>query len=273
MRLRHAQLYRGVPRTRDPTKPGLSHKAAGDPLLAPEARLCHRADSPRERLPVEAVQERRIGIVATSAQFVFALLGADYDGSPYSQTGERIARLAVSGIRLVIDEFRTDVTKTRKDGSRGKLRIDYGDRNEPEKPIAWLLRFLDGAKTAGELYGRALVVIAAEQYASRLVVPISQRTHPTCWASHKDLAGKALKKLVTPHLPASFKQLRDAVEKSHRDYTNAERTAIEQTQRTNAQLDEDSEAEHIEAELDELDEPEPPATFDEGEPTDDASAA
>ncbi|MFZ0380444.1 MAG: hypothetical protein WAL38_21630, partial [Solirubrobacteraceae bacterium] len=34
MRLRHAQLYRGVPRTRDPIKPGLSHKAAGDPLLA-----------------------------------------------------------------------------------------------------------------------------------------------------------------------------------------------------------------------------------------------
>ena len=37
------------------------------------------------------------------------------------------ARLAMSGIRLVIDEFRTDVTKTRKDGSAGKLRIDYGD--------------------------------------------------------------------------------------------------------------------------------------------------
>lgn len=30
-----------------------------------------------------------------------------------------------------------------------------------------------------ELYGRALVVIAAEQYASRLVVPTSQRTDPT----------------------------------------------------------------------------------------------
>jgi hypothetical protein len=41
-------------------------------------------------------------------------------------------------------------------------------------------RFIDGAKTAGELYGRALVVIAAEQYASRLVIPTSQQTHPTC---------------------------------------------------------------------------------------------
>jgi hypothetical protein len=34
------------------------------------------------------------------------------------------ARLAVSGIRLVIEEFRADVTKTRKDGANGALRID-----------------------------------------------------------------------------------------------------------------------------------------------------
>ena len=38
--------------------------------------------------------------------FVYGLLGADYDSSPYTQTGERVMRLAVSGIRLVIDEFR-----------------------------------------------------------------------------------------------------------------------------------------------------------------------
>ncbi len=98
-------------------------------------------------------------------------MGADYDQSPYTQTGDRVAELAARGIRLVIEEFRTDVTKTRKDGSRGALRIDYGDPRKPEKPIAWLWKFIDGAKTAGELYGRALVVIAAEQYASRLVVP------------------------------------------------------------------------------------------------------
>ncbi len=45
--------------------------------------------------------------------FVYGLLGADYDSSPYTQTGERVVRLAVSRIRLVIDEFRADVTKTR----------------------------------------------------------------------------------------------------------------------------------------------------------------
>jgi hypothetical protein len=124
--------------------------------------------------------------------FVYSLLGSDYDDSPYTQQGERVARLAVSGIRLVIEEFRADVTKTRKDGSKGALRIDYGNGREPQEPVRWMWKYIDGAKTAGELYGRALVVIAAEQYASRLlVVPTSQRTHPTRFASHKDLAAKA----------------------------------------------------------------------------------
>jgi hypothetical protein len=56
--------------------------------------------------------------------FALGLLGADYDQSPYTQTGERVMRLAMSGIRLVIEEFRSDATRTRKDGSRGALRID-----------------------------------------------------------------------------------------------------------------------------------------------------
>jgi hypothetical protein len=51
--------------------------------------------------------------------FVYRLLGADYDGSPYTQSGERVAGLAVSGIRLVIDEFRADVTKRRKTAAAG----------------------------------------------------------------------------------------------------------------------------------------------------------
>jgi hypothetical protein len=119
----------------------------------------------------------------------------------------------------VIEEFRTDVTKTRKDGAKGALRIDYGNGREPQEPVRWLWKYIDGGKTAGELYGRALVVIAAEQYASRLVVPTSQRTHPTRWASH--LAAKALRKLAGPHLPASLKQLEQAIARAHREYDTA----------------------------------------------------
>jgi hypothetical protein len=54
--------------------------------------------------------------------FVYGLLGSDYDDSPYTQTGELVTRMAMCGIRLVIDEFRSDVTKTLKNGQRGRLR-------------------------------------------------------------------------------------------------------------------------------------------------------
>lgn len=136
------------------------------------------------------------GDITVARFFVYGLLGSDYDGSPHTQSGDLVAELAVRGIRLVIEEFRADVTKTLKNGSRGKLRIDYGDPKQPEKPIAWLWKFIDGAKTAGELYGRALVVIAAEQHACRLVVPSSQQFAAKRWPSHKDHAAKALAKLA-----------------------------------------------------------------------------
>ena len=71
------------------------------------------------------------------------------------------------------------------------------------------------------LYGRALVVIAAEQYASRLVVPQSQQHSPVRWSSHKDQARKALAKLVGPHLPATLKQVEKAVAKAHAEHEKA----------------------------------------------------
>jgi ParB/RepB/Spo0J family partition protein len=160
--------------------------------------------------------------------FVYALLGADHDSSPYTKTGERVARIAAGGVRLLIEELRTDVTKTRKDGSRGRLRYDYGDYRDPQAAITWLWKFLDGAKTANELYGRALVVIAAEQHASRLVLNGSQRTPATRWTSHKDHAAKALRKLCRPALPASMTQLRRAVERADAEYEQALTRAREQ---------------------------------------------
>src|SRR3954465_11105426 len=52
--------------------------------------------------------------------FVYALLGADHDSSPHTQAGERIARVAAGGVRLVIDELRADVTNTPQDRTRGR---------------------------------------------------------------------------------------------------------------------------------------------------------
>jgi len=125
------------------------------------------------------------------------------------------------------------VTKTRKDGSRGRLRNDYVDHRDPQAAIAWLWKFIDGAKTAGELYGRALVVIAAEQYATRLVVPASQRMPVTHWSSHKDLAAKALRKLAGPHVPASLTKLEQAVKRAHSAYEKTE-AAQHEAQRADA---------------------------------------
>src|SRR5215216_5694132 len=73
--------------------------------------------------------------------FVGALLGPDHDGSPYTQTGERVARIAAGGVRLAVEELRTDVTKTRKDGTRGRLRYDYGEHRDPQTALAWMWRF------------------------------------------------------------------------------------------------------------------------------------
>ncbi|MGI8559417.1 MAG: hypothetical protein ACR2ND_14130, partial [Solirubrobacteraceae bacterium] len=111
-----------------------------------------------------------------------------------------------------------------KDGTRGRLRIDYGDPRQPDAALKWLWRYVDAAKTAGEMYGRAIVVIAAEQYAARMVLPASQRTYRQHWGSHNDLAAKALKKLAGPHLPASLKQLERAVAAANKHADDAHRS-------------------------------------------------
>jgi hypothetical protein len=71
-----------------------------------------------------------------------------------------------------------------------------------------LWKLIDGAKTAGEHCGRALVDTAAEQHATWPVVPSSQRMPASRWSSHKDIAAKALKKLAGPHVPTSADEAR-----------------------------------------------------------------
>jgi hypothetical protein len=71
------------------------------------------------------------------------------------------------------------------------------------------------------------VVIAAEQHATRLVVPSSQRMPAIRWSSHKDLAAKALKKLAGPHVPTSLGKLEQAVKRAHSAFDKAETAARE----------------------------------------------
>ena len=72
----------------------------------------------------------------------------------------------------MLDEHRTTETPTLKSGQPGKTKVTYG---EPEDALKWLWKFVDGAKTAAELYGRTLVVFACQHYANQLALPNSQR--------------------------------------------------------------------------------------------------
>jgi hypothetical protein len=72
------------------------------------------------------------------------------------------------------------------------------------------------------------VVLAAEQYACRLVLPSTQQVSAHRWPSHKDHARKALARLAGPHLPATLKQLEKAIAKAHRAYEHAQQHASPQ---------------------------------------------
>lgn len=83
---------------------------------------------------------------------VYALLRPGDDSSRDTQTGERIRRAAGGGgIRLVIDELGADATRAPQGmAPRGRLRCDDGEHRDRQAAIAWLWRFLDGVRSAGE---------------------------------------------------------------------------------------------------------------------------
>ncbi len=87
--------------------------------------------------------------------------------------------------------------------------------SEHQRPPKQVTAVRCSQEQKNELFGRALVTVAAEQRANRLVVPSSQQHTPMRWPSHKDHSRKALAKLAGPHLPATLKQLEKAVAKPH----------------------------------------------------------
>jgi hypothetical protein len=116
----------------------------------------------------------------------------------------------------VLDEHRATTTPTLKSGKPGRTKVAYGDVDAAAK---WMWRFVDGAKTAGELYGRVLVVFAAQHYASQLVVANSQRRGSVLPRSHKDIARKAFERVTKRVLPASHVRLQRALAAEARTYS------------------------------------------------------
>ena len=115
----------------------------------------------------------------------------------------------------MLDEHRTTETRTLKSGQPGKTKVTYG---EPDDALKWLWKFVDGARTAGELYGRTLVVFACQHYANQLALPTSQRRGSVLPRSHRDTARKAFEKITKTALPASHRELAKAIEREAREY-------------------------------------------------------
>ncbi|HEX8156846.1 MAG TPA: ParB/RepB/Spo0J family partition protein [Solirubrobacteraceae bacterium] len=205
---------------------------AADKASTTRSGKAARARTPREQLDVEhraSLRElarqahgvnldlgsallQQLAIVAAddldvARFFCFGLLGPTT--SSYLSGGEHVARtIAANGLRLVLDEQRTSTTPTLKSGKAGKTKIAYADA---EDALAWLWRFIAGATTAGELYGRTLVVFAAQHYASQLVLAASQRRASVLPRSHNDTARKAFERITKKLLPASHKALARAL--------------------------------------------------------------
>lgn len=135
--------------------------------------------------------------------FAYGLLGPDRTGF-LGKGDHTVATLAANGVRLVFEQHRTTTTPTLKSGKPGVTKVSYG---EPADTAAWMWKFLDGARNAGELYGRAMVLFAAQHYVTDLVLPASQRRRSVLPRSHKDLARTAFERVVGPLLPATHVQL------------------------------------------------------------------
>jgi len=146
--------------------------------------------------------------------FAYGLLGADTLGY-LGKRDHPAETIAANGIRLVIEEHRTTTTPRLKSGGLGKTKVAYG---EVEDAAAWLWRFIDGATSAGDLYGRVLVVFASQHYANQLVLAASKRRSSALPCSRKGSARKAFERLTKTVLPASHVALQRAVEREARAY-------------------------------------------------------
>ena len=147
--------------------------------------------------------------------FAYGLLGPESAGF-YTGNSDHTARtIAANGLRLVVNEHRTTTTPRLKSGKPGKTKVAYHDVDDALK---WLWKFVAGAKTASDVYSRALVVFAAQHYASQLVLPTAQRRHSALPSSNKDTARKAFEQLTKDVLPASYLALQRAIAAEARSY-------------------------------------------------------
>ena len=155
--------------------------------------------------------------------FAYGILGASEPGY-LGGRDHAVTTIAANGVRLVFEEHRSTTTPTLKSGQPGKTKVQYG---EIEDARAWIWKFLDGAQNAGELYGRTLVLFAAQHYARDLVLPRSQRRGWILPSSRRDIALKAFERTTKKILPKTHVELRRALEREARSYEERQRRLSE----------------------------------------------
>jgi ParB/RepB/Spo0J family partition protein len=146
--------------------------------------------------------------------FVYGLLGprARFSGHKIEQGYElkQAGVIAAAGLRICVDELSSvEITKL-KSGKDGKPKVVYADVADAER---WMWKFVDGATTAGELYGRALVVLWAAHYALDEVLAHGERRGRVVeglFAYDVKLI-KILERLGKRHVPAQLSKLRRAI--------------------------------------------------------------
>jgi hypothetical protein len=118
--------------------------------------------------------------------------------------------IAAAGLRICVDELSSVEINKLKSGKVGKPKVIYADVADTER---WMWKFVDGATTAGELYGRALVVLWAAHYALQEVLPHSERRGRVVEGlfGYDDKLIKILERLGKRHLPAQLSKLRRAI--------------------------------------------------------------
>ena len=209
-----------------------------------------RASSPAARTRSTSTSARRCSTSSPpSTRPAWTWRGSSRTGcwarSPphYLGTSDHVARtIAANGIRLVLDEHRTTTRRRSRAGSRARRRSATAS---PRTALKWLWKFVDGAKTAGELYGRTLVVFACQHYANQLALPNSQRRGSALPRSHRDTARKAFEKVTKTALPASHRELARAIEREAREYRDRI-AALEQHARAAAATDDVGEEPDVE---------------------------
>jgi hypothetical protein len=169
--------------------------------------------------------------------FVYGLLGprTNFSGHRIEQGYElkKAGMIAAAGLRLCVEELSTVEMPRLASGKDGKPRVIYSDLADSER---WMRKFVDGATTAGELYGRALCVLWAAHYAIDEVVAFSQR-YPSVTEglfSYDDKLIKILERLGKKHLPAQLTKLRAAISREASAYHKAKDQVVAEAARARA---------------------------------------